>query len=361
MGARRALEAMVSPRFWEGKRVFLTGHTGFKGSWLATRLLDLGATVSGYALAPETTPNAYELLGLDERVDSTLGDIRDAEALAAAMRTARPDVVIHLAAQPLVRKSYRDPKLTFETNVLGTINVFEALRAGPNLGSVLIVTSDKTYANRERRPQREDDPLGGADPYSASKACAELVTAAYRASFFTSGPRVASARAGNVLGGGDWSEDRLIPDLVRASTSGVPVRLRYPAATRPWQHVVDAIDGYLTIIERLDRDPLVARGWNIGPHREAELSVRELARRFLSRFDPSTEIVIEKEPAEAEAPFLALDASDARKRLGWQPRFDLDATIEATARWYIAWRDGEDLAALTRAQLTSTSVAPAVP
>jgi len=347
------MAALVSSSFWAGKSVFLTGHTGFKGSWLALRLADFGANVSGYARAPEHSPCAFELLGIEKKVDSTLADVRDAAQLREQLTRANPDIVMHLAAQPLVRRSYRDPHETFETNVMGTVNLLDAVREQSSVQAVLVVTSDKTYANREPRPQREDDPLGGDDPYSASKACTEIVAAAYRHSFFTSKPRLATARAGNVIGGGDFSEDRLVPDLVRASERKESVRLRYPDATRPWQFVGDALDGYLTIVERLWSDASVARGWNLGPS-DSAITVHELAKRFLAVYDPQTSIVIDSAFAPPEAPYLALDASAAREKLGWRAKFDAAASIDATAAWYRTWREGGDVISLTLAQLRGT-------
>ncbi|MGA3039108.1 MAG: CDP-glucose 4,6-dehydratase [Vulcanimicrobiaceae bacterium] len=341
---------LVSAPFWSGKRVFLTGHTGFKGSWLALRLVDLGASVSGYALAPQDAPNAFELLGIEKKIESTFADVRDRARLGKELARAKPDVVLHLAAQPLVRRGYREPRETFETNVMGTVNLLDAIREQPGVGAVLVVTSDKTYANREVRPQREDDPLGGDDPYSASKACTEIVAAAFRHSYFTSGVRLATARAGNVIGGGDFSEDRLVPDMVRASTRKESLTLRYPKATRPWQFVGDALDGYLTIVDHLWNDASVARAWNLGPS-DSEMTVHELAKRFLAAYDPETKIVIDSALAPPEAPYLALDASAAREKLGWRPKYDATGAIDATASWYRTWREGGNVVGMTLAQL----------
>jgi CDP-glucose 4,6-dehydratase len=337
--------------FWKGKRVFLTGHTGFKGSWLALRLVDLGASVSGFALSPEGVPNAFDLLEIDEHVESNCGDVRDADQLTKALREAKPDVVMHLAAQALVRRGYREPRETFETNVMGTVNVLEAVRTFGGVGSVLVVTSDKTYANHAIRAHREDDPLGGDEPYSASKACAEIVAGAYRQSYFSAGTLLATARAGNVIGGGDFNEDRLVPDLVRASQRSQPVILRNPNAVRPWQFVADAVDGYLRILEAMADDPAVASAWNLGPPPDAVMTVGELARTFLAIFDSQTEIVIEPSARFAESQYLALDARRARAILGWRPRYETEAAIAATADWYSAWRAREDLHALTLQQL----------
>lgn len=351
------VKAAIAPSraFWKGKRVFVTGHTGFKGSWLALRLSDLGADVFGYALPPETTPNAFELLHLDADVATTFGDVRDGEKLHAALARARPHVVMHLAAQALVRRAHREPHATFSTNVMGTVELLEAVRAAGGVELVLVVTSDKTYANREARAQREEDPLGGAEPYAASKACAEIVAGAYRETYFSGGPRLATARAGNVIGGGDWSEDRLVPDLVRASTKREPVRLRYPDAVRPWQFVADAVDGYLRIVEALDSDPSIACAWNLGPSSNERMTVEDLARAFLAIYDPQTAILTERGDRIAESPYLALDATRAGQRLGWHPRFDTDAAVAASARWYASWRAREDLRRVTLEQLRFTT------
>jgi CDP-glucose 4,6-dehydratase len=336
----------------------MTGHTGFKGSWLALRLSDLGADVTGYALSAETDPSAYELLRIAGRISDLRGDVGDAARLRDAISSARPQIVVHLAAQPLVRRSYREPAQTIATNVMGTVHLLEAVRATPGIEAVLVVTSDKTYANHQTRPLRESDHLGGDDPYSASKACAEIVAGAYRASFFSEGPALATARAGNVIGGGDWSEDRLIPDLVRASSARQSAVLRYPDAVRPWQHVADVIDGYVILMERLHRDRSAARAWNFGPRAESGLSVGSLARRFLAVFDSNVQI--ELGPAGfAEKHYLQVDSQLAREELGWRPRYDADAAIAATAQWYAAWRLGADLVELTRAQLRVEEVQPA--
>ena len=260
---------MTDAGFWRGKRVFLTGHTGFKGGWLAIWLESLGASVFGYALAPVTTPSLFEITRLDESVDSILADVRDAQKLSDAIRRAEPDIVFHLAAQPLVRASYRDPVETYSTNVMGTVHLLEAVRQTDSVRAVVVVTTDKCYDNREWEwGYRENDPLGGYDPYSSSKAAAELVTAAYRNSYFLASEvaAVASARAGNVIGGGDWSEDRLIPDIVRAVSDGKPVRIRNPDAIRPWQHVAEPLAGYIRLAQHLYTDGAgFAQAWNFGP------------------------------------------------------------------------------------------------
>jgi CDP-glucose 4,6-dehydratase len=318
---------------------------------MALLLCELGADVTGYALAPETRPSAYELLRIGERVREEIGDIRDGERLGRAVAAARPQMIVHMAAQPLVRRSFHEPIDTLTTNVLGTALLLEAIRKTPSVESVVVVTSDKVYANKEPRAMRENDPLGGDDPYSASKGCAEIVTASYRASYFGDGVHLATARAGNVIGGGDWSEDRLIPDLVRAATSGKPAVLRYPAAVRPWQHVADVVAGYALLAQRLSADRALARAWNFGPAAGANVSVGMLAERFLARYDSACRLELEA-PAFTEKTFLALDSSAARAELEWTPHFDFEAAVAATADWYAAWRGGDDLRALTRAQLS---------
>ena len=346
--------------FWHERRVFLTGHTGFKGSWLALLLLERGAHVAGYALAPESRPNAYDLLALEGDLESMLADVRDASRLRTAIEDTKPQIVIHLAAQAFVRRGYREPLATFTTNVIGTANLLEAVRVVPGVELVLVVTSDKVYAPGPRRAMREDDPLGGVDPYSASKAAAEIVVAGYRARLTERGIRLATARAGNVIGGGDWGEDRLIPDLVRAADGATAARLRYPQATRPWQHVADVAHGYLRLVEALAADSAIARAWNFGPESEAEATVTSIAHRFLAHYSPRTGIESDLGPTPPEADYLALDASAARRELGWRNRYDLEAGVAATADWYAARGSGpRALRALTLEQLQAASIAQA--
>lgn len=324
--------------FWEGKRILLTGHTGFKGSWLTLWLHLLGARVRGYAHAPATQPSMFTTLGLAALCEHVVGDVRDGATLRAHVKDFGPEVVFHMAAQPLVRRSYRDPIETYETNVMGTANVLEACRGTAGLKAVVIVTTDKCYENREWvYPYRETDALGGHDPYSASKAAAEVVTHSYRRSFFHEGETaVASARAGNVVGGGDWSEDRLIVDGARAFGEGREMVVRNVSAVRPWQHVLEPLAGYLTLARGLfERGRAVSPAFNFGPPSDQVLSVGEMAAAFAKawgqgaswRHDP---------PANAphEAGLLMLDASLAQRELGWQPRWRFEATIEATAAWY---------------------------
>ena len=328
---------MLRREFWRDRPVFLTGHTGFKGGWLATWLLALGARVTGYALAPDTTPSYFARCGLAERLTSRLGDVADDAALASALAVARPSVVFHLAAQALVRRAYRTPVETFATNVLGTAHVLEAVRRTPSVEAVVVVTSDKCYDNRERpEGYREDEPLGGRDPYSASKAAAELVTAAYRRSFFTTGARVATARAGNVIGGGDWAEDRLVPDLVRALTGGDTVRVRHPAAVRPWQHVLEPLGGYLALAERLVESETFATAFNFGPRDEDAVPVAALVELVLGLWGDGRWEAVAGTGAPHEAGLLRLDWTRARERLGWRPVLTLKEAAELTVDWYRA-------------------------
>lgn len=335
---------VVDRRFWSGKRVFVTGQTGFKGSWLAFWLTHLGADVTGYSLAPPTEPNLFEIAGIDGLIDHEEADVRDAERLKKSLARARPEIVFHLAAQSLVLPSYSEPRETFETNVMGTVNLFEAVRACDGIEAVVNVTSDKCYENRAWVwGYRENEALGGHDPYSASKACAELVTGSFIRSFFSDGPPIASARAGNVIGGGDWSADRLIPDLIRGFLSGSPVPIRNPAAIRPWQHVLDALAGYLRLAERL-AGPDGSRysgAWNFGPDGAGERTVGEIAARCRSlwgggaAFETGT-----ARPGPHEAAFLKLDSSKARGLLGWSPRWPLDDALIRTVEWYRAYAEG---------------------
>jgi len=337
--------------FWRGRRVLLTGHTGFKGAWLHLWLRTLGARVTGYALEPATTPSLWELIG--DSADSVIGDIRDAEKVREVVARTAPQVVIHMAAQALVRQSYRDPLGTYATNVMGTANVLSACRDAQGLECVVIVTSDKVYENLGlARPFVEADRLGGHDPYSNSKACAELVTASFRDSFFGGGPPVATVRAGNVIGGGDWSADRLIPDCVRALAAGVPVRLRYPDAVRPWQHVLEPLSGYLAIARALIETPAAApRALNFGPDPTAFCTVREVVDAFSARFagKPGWEADGAPHPSEAQALTLASDL--AVQALGWRPRLNLHDSLGWTADWYGAYTAGENMLSYTESQL----------
>ncbi|MBF0391180.1 MAG: CDP-glucose 4,6-dehydratase [Alphaproteobacteria bacterium] len=339
--------------FWSGRRVFLTGHTGFKGGWLAAWLAHLGAEVHGYSLAPERSPSLFEVVGVAGLCrGSTIGDLRDAPRLAAALAEARPEIVFHLAAQPLVRRSYREPVETFSTNVMGTVTLLEALRARPELRAAIVVTSDKCYENRELgQPFREDDPLGGHDCYSASKAAQEIVAASYRASFLkAAGVRLATARAGNVIGGGDWGEDRLVPDVVQAFAAGRPLVVRNPEAVRPWQHVADPLLGYLRLARAcVEGGERFASAWNFGPALEDIRPVRVVAERMARAWGGGASWRAEpQDNAPAEAGLLRLDAEKARNDLGWRPLLDFDGMIAETVHWYRAWHQGEDACALSR-------------
>ncbi len=346
---------------WKGRRVFVTGNTGFKGTWLSAFLLDAGAAVSGYALAPITDPNLHDLTGLAADVEQTLADVRDADALVRALAEACPEVVFHLAAQPLVQESIRDPIGTFGTNVMGTVHLLDAVRKAPSVRAVVVVTSDKCYENVGWLwPYREDEPMGGHDPYSSSKGAAELVTAAYRRTYFEGGPAVATARAGNVIGGGDWSADRLVPDLVRALAADRDPRLRFPGATRPWQHVGDAVNGYLMLAEALlAAQPDLPSAWNFGPDNASACTVLELAERFLTAWGTSRRCVVESTHEPHEAFTLRLDSSRARALLKWAPVFGLTDAIGATAAWYHAWLAGENMRERTFADIAAFHNAPA--
>ena len=328
-----------NPEFWHGQRVFLTGHTGFKGGWLAVWLHMLGAEVYGYALAPDTTPALFDKARIGGLLHGEIADINDLARLSAAISAFRPTVVVHMAAQPLVRRSYTDPRETFATNLLGTVNLLEAVRATPGIRAAFVVTTDKCYENLEHgRPYRETDRLGGRDPYSASKACAELATQSYFWSFFRgSGCGLASGRAGNVIGGGDWSVDRLMPDLMRAFHAGEPAVLRNSAATRPWQHVLEPLNGYLLAIEHsCDATADVPAAWNFGPDIGGNQSVGDVAAAAARAWGPDAETVVQQRNPDAphEATLLSVDSSKARAELSWVPRWSFDEAIRRTVVWY---------------------------
>lgn len=339
---------------WRGKRVLVTGHTGFKGSWLALWLNAMGARVTGLALDPPSVPSLFDAARVDDLVDHVIGDIRSADVVHEVMQRVRPEVIFHLAAQPLVRLSYAEPVETYATNVMGTVNVLEAARQAGCVRAIVSVTSDKCYANREWDwPYRESDPLGGHDPYSSSKACAELVTAAYRASYFGSeGPLVASVRAGNVIGGGDWAADRLVPDLVRAFEAGAAPLIRAPDAVRPWQHVLEALGGYLMIAERLlAGERRFAEAWNFGPGDEDARPVRWIVDRMRQAWAGGAAAVLDSGPRPHEAGLLRLDSSRARTALGWRPALTLGETIDWIVSWHRQVGAGGDARAVTLEQI----------
>jgi CDP-glucose 4,6-dehydratase len=338
------VEVTLFKNIYRGRRALITGHTGFKGSWLALWLQELGALITGIALAPTTTPNHWNMLALD--ADDRRLDICDATALATIVAAAQPEIVFHLAAQPLVRRSYREPLETWSTNVMGTANLLEACRQTKSVRAIVVITTDKCYENKEWHwGYREDDRLGGHDPYSASKAAAELVAASYRSAFYGSddSPLLATARAGNVIGGGDWSEDRLIPDLVRAISSGQSLEIRSPKASRPWQHVLESISGYLTLGQKLlEGKTDFAQAWNFGPESEANRAVSEVLGH-LKTFWPAVRWHATTKPQPHEANLLYLDSSKAHKLLKWQPVWQLDQALAATSGWYRTWLENGEV------------------
>lgn len=347
--------ANPNPTFWAGKRVLLTGHTGFKGAWLAYWLHQLGAQISGIARHPITQPNLFELANIQAWSNSHIQDLREAEAVATIVQRTNPDIVFHLAAQPLVRASYRDPLDTFSTNVLGTANLLDAVRALNNCRVVVVVTTDKVYRNQEQVfPYRETDPLGGHDPYSASKAAAELVVASYRDAFLANqGVAVASARAGNVIGGGDWSADRLIPDAIRAWSSQTPLTIRHPQATRPWQHVLEPLSAYLRLAERLWAEPQLADAYNFGPASQEAASVHQVITLAHSLYGSGDVIDGDRSKGPHEAGWLALETAKAQHQLGIVPRWTLKQTIEHTLNWYREQATGTPASELCAADIAT--------
>jgi CDP-glucose 4,6-dehydratase len=346
----------VDRDFWRDRPVLVTGHSGFKGGWLTLWLHALGARVTGLSSGVPTDPSLHDLAHVGAGVEEVRADVRDARAVHEAVSAARPDVVIHMAAQPLVRRSFAEPRETYETNVMGTVNVLEAVRL-VGVPIVVNVTSDKCYDNRPDRPPRpfvENDCMGGHDPYSNSKGCAELVGDAYRRSFFTgegSVTRLASGRAGNVIGGGDWGEDRLVPDLMRAAVSGSSVRIRNPSAVRPWQHVLNPLSGYLRLAQALAESPDACGGWNFGPRLDDARPVRWIVERLAERWPGRLEWEVDDGPQPHEAHFLSLDSTKAREQLGWAPAWELGQALDSIVDWYRALRDGDDVRRVTLGQI----------
>ena len=328
----------VDASFWKGKKVYLTGHTGFKGSWLSLWLQNMGANVKGYSLIPNTTPNIFTEARVAENIESEIGDIRDLTQITKSMSDFNPDVLIHMAAQPLVRLSYKDPVDTYTTNVIGTVNVLEAARKCSNLKAIVSVTTDKCYENNEWEwGYRENEPMGGHDPYSSSKGCAELVTAAYRRSFFSTKETasLASARAGNVIGGGDWSDDRLIPDILKAFEKSESVIIRNPLSTRPWQHVLEPLSGYLVLAQELfENGDAFAEAWNFGPKDEDCKPVNWILDKMVSKWGDGACWELDKNNNPHEAGFLKLDCSKAANRLKWQPKWNLEHTLNLIIDWH---------------------------
>lgn len=346
--------------FWRGKRVLVTGHTGFKGSWLCLWLQSMKAEVCGLAHAPATQPDLFSVARVGDGMTSQVGDIRDYATVLATMQAFRPDIVLHMAAQPLVRRSYQAPVETYATNVMGTVHVLEAARQLGSVRAVVNVTTDKCYENREWIwGYREDEPLGGYDPYSSSKGCSELATSAFRRSFFAkTDTAVASARAGNVIGGGDWAEDRLIPDILKAFERGAPVVIRNPAATRPWQHVLEPLSGYLLLAQRLyNEGQRFAEGWNFGPAQEDARPVQWIVERMTDTWGRGASWQLDPTAQPHEAGFLMLDSTKARSRLGWRPRWPLATALEQIVGWHRAWTDGEDMQRLCLGQIQQYSAA----
>jgi CDP-glucose 4,6-dehydratase len=359
-GFQTRKRAVLDAAFWLNRRIFMTGHTGFKGAWASLLLKRLGASVTGYAWPPLNDPDIFNVAGVFSDVSHVEGDVRDLDALVGSMRAAKPELVIHMAAQALVRQSYAMPVETFAINVMGTVNVLEAVRRVPSVRGVVIVTSDKCYDNKEWDwGYRETEAMGGYDPYSNSKGCAELVTAAYRSSFFAAGECcVASARAGNVVGGGDWALDRLVPDAMRAFMRGETLRIRNPLSIRPWQHVLESVNAYLILAQHLaggggngDNGRDVAEAWNFGPGSESEIAVGDVVERLARHWGPGATWTVDPGPHPHEASFLKLDCAKARIRLGWAPRINVEDALHMGVSWYRAYRDGANMRAVTLAQI----------
>lgn len=336
------IKGKVNPFFWKGKKVFVTGHTGFKGSWISLWLQSMGAEVKGYSLEPPTVPSLYIEANVGNNMESEIGDIRNLEVLKKSMISFNPDILIHMAAQPLVRLSYEEPVDTYTTNVIGTVNVLESARYCKNLKAIVSVTTDKCYENKEWAwGYRENEPMGGHDPYSSSKGCAELVTSAYRNSFFYSNDTasIATGRAGNVIGGGDWAEDRLIPDILRAFELSKPVIVRNPLSTRPWQHVLEPLSGYLVLAEELyTKGDEFAQAWNFGPKEDDCKPVNWILDKMVGTWGKGASWELDKNSNPHEAGFLKLDCSKAAVKLNWQPNWNLEYTLNLIVNWHQDWR-----------------------
>ncbi len=350
----------LNPEFWRGKRVLITGHTGFKGGWLALWLHSWGSRVTGFALDPSTDPSLFELARVSEGIDSRIGDLRDLPSLSAVVAEVRPEIVLHLAAQPLVREGYDDPLGTYSSNVMGTLHLLEAIRQTGGVKACVAVTTDKVYANKEWAwPYRENEALGGHDPYSSSKACCELLAQSFTASYFPAsryaehGFALATARAGNVLGGGDFSAGRLVPDVLAAWTRSEPVTLRHPQAVRPWQHALEPLAGYLLLAQGLHEQGASLSGpWNFGPADSDACNVGDVVQRLAARWPQAPGVRVELGELH-EAGLLRLDSSRARQLLGWQSRWSLNDCLQRTLDWHLAWQRGEDMRAVTLAQLAN--------
>jgi len=345
--------------FYKDRKVFITGHTGFKGSWLSILLNWLGAEVHGYALDPNTNPSLFELAGIDQIVSSTIGDIRDYNLLSETLKKVQPEVIIHMAAQPLVRESYRNPRETYEINVMGTVNLLDISRQIGSVKAILNVTTDKCYENKEWHwGYRENEPMGGYDPYSNSKGCSELVTSSFRSSFFNPkeyknhGVALASARAGNVIGGGDWADDRLIPDFIRSIMRGEKVKIRSPYAIRPWQHVLEPLSGYLTLCEKLyTAGTAFAEGWNFGPDDRDAKNVEWITKKICELWGESASFEIDTNPQPHEASYLKLDCSKAKAELDWTPIWNIETTLKSIVIWNKAFLAGENMHTITEKQI----------
>ncbi|MFM9913958.1 MAG: CDP-glucose 4,6-dehydratase [Methylophilaceae bacterium] len=347
----------INQTFWRNKKVLVTGHTGFKGSWLSLWLNSMGAKVTGYALSPPTTPSLFEVAHVADSMVSVIGDVCDAAKLQSVITEHQPEIVIHMAAQALVRPSYANPVETYATNVMGTVNLLEAVRQTDCVRAVVNVTTDKCYDNKEnQKPFRESDAMGGYDPYSSSKACSEIVTAAYRSSFFNQKVALASARAGNVIGGGDWALDRLIPDIMRSITEQRPVLIRSPNAIRPWQHVLEPLSGYLMLAEKLYLgDAHAAEAWNFGPNEEDTRTVQWIVEKLTQEWGEGAAWVVDEGNHPHEAHYLKLDCSKAKMQLNWQPRWSLAVALQNIIAWHKAHLAGRDMRDVTLKQIETYS------